>query len=137
MPTIESTSEFSIEPATEPAVESAVEMLYAPPEEVISVQAADPRIRWVIFIHLLAVGVCVAFSLSDRGLLINPQISRVYNENGSILFAASLFAWIACPIALVVQLFRTPVPPATRTLSVIAEALICVAHLYVLLPSVM
>ena len=118
-------------------INPATETPYSPPGEAEPTTATHARVRWVILTHLIAVGICLAFSLADRGLLISQNFSRIFYDNCAVLVLPSLLAWIACPIILIVQLTRKCPPRSTRILSVIAETMLCITQFYVLLPSVM
>lgn len=100
-------------------------------------EANHARIRWLIFLHLIAVGICLALTLADRGLLVSKDISRFFFHYCYVLFPLSAIAWWVCPIMMAITLARPGVARDIRIRSVIAETILCVAQVYVLLPSVM
>jgi len=100
-------------------------------------QSNDSAIRSIIFIHLVAVGVCLGFTLADRRLLINPPVSQLFEIYGVLLFFPAVLSWCVCPLLLIIILMRPGISARTRVLSAVAETLLCVVQIYVLLPGVM
>jgi hypothetical protein len=100
-------------------------------------QTHDSAIRSIIFTHLIAVGVCLGFTLADRRLLISPRVSQLFVKYGVLLFFPAVLSWWVCPLLLIIILMRPGISVKTRVLSVAAETLLCVLQIYVLLPAVM
>lgn len=97
---------------------------------VSSIPRALNIVRLTVALHLAAVATCLAFSLADHGLLVSYEISRLFLHVSTILLVPSLVAWLVCPAIIFLAFVRHR---AIR--SMIAEALLCIAQLYVLLPA--
>jgi MFS-type transporter involved in bile tolerance (Atg22 family) len=85
--------------------------------------------------HLLAVAICLCFSLADRSLLVNHSISRWWYDTLTILLFPALLAWVACPAAVLIAFVRKRLTPRTVVVVFIAEVILCIAQFIVLLPS--
>lgn len=94
-------------------------------------------VRWVIFSHLIAIAVCLAMTLADRGLLVNSSVSDFVENNLMILLLPALLAGLVLPAVLLIAVCRGTVARRSTVIGIIAEILLCVAQLYVLLPAVM
>ncbi len=95
------------------------------------------RIRWIVYFHLASVAFCLALTLADRGLLVNHRISRLFYATAEWPFLVGLLALPICPLLMFFELVRTASTRRTVILAVSAEALLCMAHAYVLLPACM
>ncbi len=99
---------------------------------------APPRdfyLRFWVFAHLLAVVLCYALSLSDRGLLINHDVSRRLFPILEVLVYPAIAAWFVCPIAVGIVLTRRRVSDQSRVIALFAEFMLCIAQCAGLLPA--
>lgn len=92
-------------------------------------------VRWVLYSHLVAVGVCVSFSLADGGILVNSHFSKLFYNHFGILLLPALLAWVLCPAVLVFSLARGFVSERSGFRSLFAEILLCVVQMFALLPA--
>ena len=95
----------------------------------------DP-VRWVIYTHLVSVIYCTIHSLAGSGLLINDQISQLFNPTAEYPVILGLIALPCCPLFLIAVLIKNPISKRVTVTALVAEALLCLAHVFVLLPAV-
>lgn len=114
------------------------QMQYAPPMESKSDEATPfVWVRIAVWSHLVAVAICLAVTLADRGLLFNANVSKMFTDYCAALMLPSLLAWFICPIMVLTELSKSSIPISTRAFSVMAEVALCVAQGCVLLPAAM
>lgn len=99
---------------------------------------AAPRdfyLRFWVWAHLLAVVLCYAFSLSDRGLLINHDVSRWLDPKLQLLVYPAIVAWFVCPVAVLIVVTRRRVSDQSRVIALFAEFMLCIAQCAGILPA--
>lgn len=94
------------------------------------------RVRAIVGVHLIAVASSCLCSLADRGLLPGPAFLRFVLELASLCACPGMLCWVACPLALIVLRLCGLVQGPPFVLGMIAEALLCIAQLWMLLPLV-
>jgi hypothetical protein len=92
--------------------------------------------RAAIYVHLVAVAVCAAFSLGDSGNLVNRAVSHAFRDYGELLIWPALLAWFACPLVVIFASAGRSVSTRSRTYGILAEFLLCIAQWWMLLPTV-
>ena len=95
----------------------------------------DP-VRWIIYTHLVSVIYCTILSMADSGLLINHQISQLFNPTTEYPWILGLMALPCCPLFLIAVLIKSPISKRATVTALVAEALLCLAHVFALLPAV-
>ena len=109
---------------------------FSPPQTMPTPEApSGSRLRWVVFLHLVAVVCCACFSLADRRLLINREVADFYLYYGEILLVPALMAWFVCPVVVLLLLARRGTSGSTRLFAILAEGMLCVSQMLVLLPA--
>jgi hypothetical protein len=90
-----------------------------------------------LYLHCLAVAVCVGFSLADGGLFVSPAISQIALPVFRWLLLPALAALVACPI-IVVEIARRKWGTSRKVaLGILAEFLLCTGQICALLPACM
>lgn len=94
------------------------------------------RVRWIVAIHLVGVVLCFMFSFAGSGLLINENISHFFNPTAEWPDLLAILPLLVCPLLMLVELTKDGVSRRSVVLGVIAEMLLCMTHVFVLLPAV-
>ncbi len=63
--------------------------------------------RYLIYVHLVAVTACACTSLADARLLWSQQFSESVLPFGTAILLPALIAWLACPIGTLVIACRS------------------------------
>ena len=109
---------------------------FSPPQTMPTPEAASgSRLRWVVFLHVIAVMCCAGMSLASKGMLINREVADFYLYYGPILLVPALMAWFVCPVIVLLLLARKGTSGSTRLFAILAEGMLCVGQLLVLLPA--
>lgn len=115
----------------------AVNSPYAPPQALPTAEASSrSRLRWVVFLHAVAVICFAGMTLASKGMLINRDFSEFYLYYGAILLIPALMSWFVCPVVVLLLVARSGTSPSTRVFAVLAEALLWMTQTLVLLPTV-
>ena len=115
----------------------AIHQVASPDQPVATViRLSGNRIRWIIYFHLTSVAYCLALTLADSGLLVTPRISSFFYANAEWPYLVGLVALPVCPLLVLKELIQEDIYRRTAVPAVIAEILLCMAHLIVLLPAV-
>ncbi len=93
-------------------------------------------VRWIVYTHLVCVGICLAFTLAERHRLVNASVSEFFMGWFAILFLPGLLSLFACPLALLIVIVLARGSGKSRAIGFISEILLCVAQLFILLPLV-
>lgn len=93
-------------------------------------------VRWIAYPHLLAVAICLSFTLADRGLFINHNLSRFVENYCGVLVAPALLGILLFPLAMLFLLFTGRVTGRSAALGFVVELVLTFAHMIVLLPAV-
>lgn len=100
---------------------------------------ARPRtdlVRWIAYLHLLAIANCLVFTLADRGLFVSNRLSGFVIQGGGILQILSLLGLFLFPVAMLVLLLSGRLKGKSAAYGVIVEVALTITHATVLLPAV-
>lgn len=98
-------------------------------------------VRQIIYWHAFMDLCCACISLADRGLFISPEFSVAAFPLLELLLALALFAWVACPILVLIVVIINWTSRAWSfdqgAVAILAEAGLCIGQAIALGPSVM